>query len=93
MDHIQIRLNRIYSSLFALQSNTDTIYEYLQVLASHILNPMVIPPETMCSLLQDVQTQMAHNPRLQLFDDVDKNIWEFYENVKVTPIVMGDFLW
>ena len=36
--------------------------------------------------------QMAHNPRLRLFHDVDKNIWEFYENVKVTPIVMGDFL-
>ena len=41
----------------------------------------------MCSLLQDVQTQMAHNPRLKLFDVVDEN-----ENVKVTPIVMGDFL-
>ena len=46
----------------------------------------------MHTLLQDVQTQMAHNPRLRLFDDVDKNIWEFYENViKVTPIVI-DFL-
>ena len=29
LDHIQIRLNRIHSYLFALQSNTDTIYEYL----------------------------------------------------------------
>ena len=71
LHHIQIRLNRIHSSLFALQSNTDTIYEYLQVLASHILNPMVIPPEIMHSLLQDVQFQMAHNPRLRLFDDVN----------------------
>ena len=92
LDHIQIRLNRIHSSLFALTSNTDTIYEYLGILASHILNLMVIPPEVMCSLLQEVQIQMAHNPRLKLFDDVDNNIWEFYENLKVTPIVMGDFL-
>ena len=53
---------------------------------------MVIPPEIMCSLLHDVQTQMAHNPRLELFNDVDRNIWEFYENLRVTPIVMGDFL-
>ena len=53
---------------------------------------MVIPPEIMCTLLQDVQTQMAHNPRLKPFDDVDNNIWEFYENVKVTPLVIGDFL-
>ena len=29
LDHTQIRLNRIHSSLFALQSNTDTIYEYM----------------------------------------------------------------
>ena len=35
---------------------------------------------------------MAHNPRLRLFDYVDNNIWEFYENIKVTPIVMRDFL-
>ena len=65
LDHIQIRLNRIHSSLFTLQSNTDTIYKYLRVLASHILNPMVIPQEIMCSLLQDIQTQIAHNPRLR----------------------------
>ena len=51
LDHIQNRLNRIHSSLFVLQLNTDTIYEYLQVLASHILNPMVIPPEIMHTLL------------------------------------------
>ena len=52
LDHIQIGLNRIHSSLLALQSNTDTIYEYLRVLASHILNPMVIPPEIMHTLFK-----------------------------------------
>ena len=61
LDHIQIRLNRIHSSLFDLALNTDTIYEYLQVLAFHILNPMAILKEIMCSLLHDLQTQMAHN--------------------------------
>ena len=30
--------------------------------------------------------------RLRIFDDVDFHIWEFYENLKVTLIVMGDFL-
>ena len=53
---------------------------------------MVISPEIMHTLLQDAQMQIAHNLRLSLFDDVDMNIWEFYENVKMTPIVMGDFL-
>ena len=53
---------------------------------------MVISLEIMHTLLQDVQTQIAHNPRLKLFDDIGNNIWEFYENVKVTPIDIGDFL-
>ena len=53
---------------------------------------MVFPPEIIHTQLQDVQTQMAHNPRLRLFDDLDNNIWGFYENVKVTLIVIGDFL-
>ena len=38
---------------------------------------MVIPPEIMCSLLQDVQTQMAHTPRLRLFNDVDKTFGNY----------------
>ena len=67
LDHIQIRLNRIHSSLFALQSNTDTIYEYLQILASQILNPMVIPPEIMHSLLQDIHLCMFDQAMYALF--------------------------
>ena len=81
LDHIQIWLNRIHSSLFALASNTDTIYEYLWVLASDILNEIVIPPESIHSLLHYVQTQMAHNLRLKHFDDVNRNILEFYESL------------
>ena len=53
---------------------------------------MVIPPQIICTLLQDVQSQMSHKPRLKLFDDVDNNIWGFFENVKVAPIVIGDIL-
>ena len=41
----QNKLYRIYTSLYALQSDTDSPYEYMGALASQELNPMIIPPD------------------------------------------------
>ena len=35
---------------------------------------------------------MKRNPRLQLLEDPNINIWNYYSIMKVTPIVMDDFL-
>ena len=53
---------------------------------------MVIPPEILRQMLKEVQVQIAPHPRLQLFEDIDKNIWVYYENIKIVPVVMNDFL-
>ena len=92
IDHIQLRMTRLYTSLFGLQNNADTIFDYLRVLASHSINPMVIPPEILRQMLKEVQVQIAPHPRLQLFEDIDRNIWVYYENIKIVPVVMNDFL-
>ena len=92
IDHIQLRMTQLYTSLFGLQNNADTIFDYLRVLASHSINPMVIPPEILRQMLKEVQVQIAPHPRLQLFEDIDKNIWVYYENIKIVPVVMNDFL-
>ena len=36
---------------------------------------------------------MRTNPRLELLNDPDKNIWAYISVTKVIPVVMNDFLW
>ena len=35
---------------------------------------------------------MKRNPRLQLPEDPDRNIWTYYSIMRITPIVMENFL-
>ena len=35
----------MYTSLYALQGDTESLFEYMGALASHELNPMIIPPD------------------------------------------------
>ena len=43
----KIQLKRdppVYTSLYALQADTESLFEYMRALASQELNPMIIPP-------------------------------------------------
>ena len=41
----QNKLYRVYTSLYALQSDTESLFEYMTALASQELNPIIIPPD------------------------------------------------
>ena len=45
MHFFQNKLYRVYSSLYALQSDTESLFKYMRALASQELNPMIIPPD------------------------------------------------
>ena len=45
VDQMQNRMNRMYSSIHGLRFDTDSLYEFMQALASKQLNPMIIPPD------------------------------------------------
>ena len=47
LGQMQNRLNRIYSSLHGLRFDMDTLYKFMQALASEQLNPMIIPPDVL----------------------------------------------
>ena len=36
------RIYRVYTSLYALQRDTESLFEYMRALASQELNPMII---------------------------------------------------
>ena len=70
----------------------DSLYEYLRILASHTLNPLVLPPDDLWDVLVKVQNEMHMNCQLQLPNNPDKNIWDYYSIMRVIPVIMEDFL-
>ena len=76
----------------SLQQNVNAIYEYLRVLSSKQVNPLIIPPDALRGVLAHIKNDMKRNPRLQLPEDPNINIWNYYPIMKITPIVMDDFL-
>ena len=83
---VRIILAKLTLGVMGLQQNVEAIYEYLRVLASKQVNPLLIPP------LAHIKDDMKRNPRLQQLEDPNVNIWNYYSIMKITPIVMDDFL-
>ena len=64
----------------------------MRVLASQELNPLIIPPDILKTILNRIMEDIKSNPRLRLSQDPKTNIQAYYGNVKLTPIVLQDYL-
>ena len=89
---IRIILAKLTLGVMGLQQNVNAIYEYLRVLSSKQVNPLLIPPDALRGVLAHIKDDMKRNPRLQLPEDPNVNIWNYYPIMKITPIVMDDSL-
>ena len=70
----------------------DSLYEYMRALASQELNPMIIPPDILKKILHRIMEDIKSNARLRLCEGPETNIWSYYGTVKLTPIVLQDYL-
>ena len=61
-------------------------------MASHEVNPLVLPPESLRQVLKSIKEEMKQNPRLILPYDPDQDLWSYYSIMRVSPIIMDDFL-
>ena len=85
-------MSRLTLGLITLQENVKAIYEYMRVLATYRINSVMLPPHLLRGILERTREDMKRNPRLRLPEDPDKNIWKYYEIIRVQPIVMENFL-
>ena len=92
MHFFQNKLYRVYTSLYALQSDTESLFEYMRALASQELNPMIIPPDILKDILHKVETDIKSHARLKLCEDLETNICSYYRTIKLTPIMLEDYL-
>ena len=64
----------------------------MRALASQELNPMIVPPDILKRILHKIEEHIKSNARLKLHKDPETNIWSYYGTVKLTPIVLQDYL-
>ena len=82
----------MHSSFYALRGDVNSLYEYMRALASQELNPIIIPPDILKKILHKIIEDIKSNARLKLCEDPETNIWSYYGTVKLTPIVLQDYL-
>ena len=92
LHYFQNKLYRVYTSLYALQADTESLFKYMRALASQELNPMIIPPDILKNILHQIEEDIKSHARLKLFEDPETNIWSYYRTIKLTPIVLEDYL-
>ena len=92
IDHMQLHINHIYTAVYALEEDINALYEYMRVLSTQQLNPLIIPPDILHYVLERVKDGIQSNAQLMLSEDPTQNIWTYYNIIKVTPIVMHDYL-
>ena len=89
---IRIVLAKLTLGVISLEQNVNAIHEYMRVLSSRQVNPLIFPPDSLRKVLARVKEDMKRNPRLRLPEDPNINIRNYYTTMKVTPVVMDDFL-
>ena len=64
----------------------------MRALASQELNPIIILPDILKKLLHNIEEDIKSHARLKLCDNPETNIWSYYGTIKLTPIVLEDYL-
>ena len=58
---MQMCINHLYTAIYALKEDIDALYEYLRVLSTQQLNPLIIPPDILRQVLDQVKDGIQSN--------------------------------
>ena len=61
INDIRIILAKLTLGFISLEQNVNAIYEYLRVLSSRQVNPLIIPPDSLRKVLAQVKEDMKRN--------------------------------
>ena len=74
----QNKIYRVYTSLYALQGGTESLFKYMRALASQELNTMIILSDILKNILHKIEKNIKLHARLKLCEDPETNIWSYY---------------
>ena len=58
---MQMCINHLYTTIYALKEDIDALYEYLRVLSTQQLNPLIIAPDILRQVLDQVKDGIRSN--------------------------------
>ena len=58
LHYFQTRISRVHTSLYALQGDTDSLFEYMRILFSEELNPTIIPSDILKGILHKIEEEI-----------------------------------
>ena len=61
IDNMQMCINHIYIAIYALKEDINALYEYMRVLSTQQLNPLIIPPDILHQVLDQVKDGIQSN--------------------------------
>ena len=62
INDIRINLAKLTLGIMTLDQNVNAVYEYLRVLSTRQVNPLIIPPDTLRKVLAKVKKDMNKTP-------------------------------
>ena len=65
LHYFKARIYRVHTSLYALRGDTDSLFEYMRILASQELNRTIIPPDILKTILHKIENDIKSNARLK----------------------------
>ena len=86
---MQMHINHIYTAIYALKEDIDALYEYMRVLSTQQLNPLIILPDILRQVLDQVKDRIWSNVQLALSEDPSQNTWTYYNIIKGYPNCNG----
>ena len=86
-------MSRLLTGLTAATQNAEAVYSYLRVMASHKLDPTIVPVPQLIKILEEVEEDIKGSPRLTLpIDPKSGKVEEYYNIIRVTPHIIQDLL-
>ena len=92
LHYFQARIYHVYTSLYALHGDINSLFEYMRIWATQELNPTIIPADILKTILHKIEDDIKANARLKLCEDPNTNIWSYYGTIKLTHIILQDYL-
>ncbi len=85
-------ITRVQSALHAMRNNMEYVFKVIDTMATRRITPTVIPKERLLKILHAVEKHLGSQPRLSLPRNPQDNIWQYYDLIRVTPIMTSDMI-
>ena len=82
----------LISSIPNLKEGINSFYEYMCVLTSYEINPLIIPPSDLRNAQLDMKNEIQSNSRPALPDKPYVHIWSYFSIMHMSSIIREDFL-